>query len=172
MISAEELAYREHLLEDTRRWAEIQMPALFRSVHHQRLQPMLQTVAAPPTPLPEPPVQLPDTGSIPRLRETAMIPALRLFKPAIEIRNTSSLVSQAAQRFFTQHGCLPTRCLLNPLRVLTIEQSPTFYLLGDGCAEIVCYTISIGSADDLASDAVRLLARDQAGEVIREDYAL
>lgn len=182
MISPEELAYREQVLAETRQWAQVQMPALLRSARGQRLQPM-QTVASPATPLPEPPVQLPDTGSIPRLRETTMIPAVRLLKPAIAVHETNELVSQAVRLFTAKHGCLPSRCLLNLLRVLTIEPPDvyplndtckefSFYPLDEECAELGCYTISVASADGLPIDTVRLLARGLDGTAIREDYSL
>jgi hypothetical protein len=174
--SEEAAAWREQWIMNIQRRARIEVPALMRSARAQRLQSFAgtteigATVAAPITPIPEV-VGLPETGGIPRLpRETAMISAVRLLTPAIAVRETSELVGIAVRRFFARHGWLPSKCLLNPMRMLTIEH-PDFFPLDDECAELGCYTISIGLSSSLASDEVYLLARGM-NATLREDYAL
>lgn len=177
LSSEEAAAWREQWIADIQRRARVEVPALMRSARAQRLQhltdtgtaPKIAVVLAPATPIPESAPGLPETGGIPRLRETAMISAIKLFRPAIDVRKTSELVSQAVLRFFARHGYLPNKCRLSSMRMLTIEH-PDLYPLNDQAADLGCYTISIEEEENFPIDAVRLLAQ-YGGVATREDYA-
>lgn len=151
MISAAEMAYREKVLSQTRHWAQVQMPALLRSVHSQRLRPLAAPVVVDPiTPIPEVPPRLPDTGAMERLRETAMVPIVKLL-PASD---SSELVSKAVRWFHKRRGCLPRTIRLNPLRCLALNQ--TYFPVE--CDDIGCYTVDVEALAELARDVVLLVA--------------
>lgn len=147
MISREEMAYRARLLGETQRWARVQMPALLRSVHAQRLAPLLEErrsekVAVVTVPSPE-------TGGMKRL-DTAMLSIVKLL-PA---NDTRALVSQAIRWFKKRRGCLPATVALNPLRCLALNQS---YFSVD-CDDLGCYTVEVCPAAELARDVVECMA--------------
>lgn len=150
--SATDIAWQEAWKEEIRRRARVEIPQLLRSVRTQRLKPLTTAaVAAPATPIPV----SPDTGEMERIRETVMIPAVRLLKPVIDVRDTRELVSSAVKRFWEKHHCLPSVIALNPMRCLTIV-APDYFPLDDECAALGCYAVSVISAPQIGCDTVLL----------------
>lgn len=147
MISVQDLAWQEAWKEDIRRRARVEMPVLLRSTHTQRLKPL---VADPATPIPELPPRLPETGEMERLRETAMVPIVKLL-PASD---SSELVSKAVRWFRKRRGCLPRTIRLSALRCLALNQ--TYFPVE--CDDIGCYTVDVEALAELARDVVLCIA--------------
>lgn len=95
-----------------------------------------------------------ETGPITPLRETAIIPATKLFLP--QVRETRELVSSAIHWFYQRHGCLPNAVALNPLRCLAISESRDFFSVS--CDDIGCYTVEVCQAASLSVDTIWLVA--------------
>src|SRR5437879_679674 len=154
--SAKDLAWQAAWKADIAQRARIEMPALLRSAHTQRLRPLTAPLApaagvAPATPLPESlPPRLPDTGAMEKLRETAMVPIMKLL-PASD---SSELISKAVRWFRKRRGCLPRTIRLNPLRCLALNQ--TYFPVS--CEDIGCYTVDVEALAELARDVVLLVA--------------
>jgi hypothetical protein len=159
-LSPEDVAWREQWKADIARRAHTEMPALLRSVYSQRLQPLVRvsTIVAPTTPLP-------NTGDIPRLRETAMISVVKLLR--VDVRATKELVSSAVRWFYNKYGCLPDVVRVNPMRYLTITQADLFAV---DCEDLGCYTVAIESDAHLNSDVVQLRGLCQFWEKIEDSY--
>jgi len=159
-LSPEDVAWREQWKANIARRAHTEMPALLRSIYSQRLQPLasIATIASPTTPLP-------NTGDIPRLRETAMISAVKLLR--VDVRATRELVSSAVQWFFQNHGCLPDVVMVNPIRYLALEKPDVFPV---DCEDLGCYTVAIESDARLSSDVIELRGLRGLWEEIQDVY--
>jgi hypothetical protein len=108
----------------------------------------MQPVTSPSTPIP---ATLGHTDAMARLTETAMIPAITLLRPAIQVRDMRKLISEAVIRFFVeQHGVLPQEAWIAPLRFLSLG-CREYFALDEGCARIGAYSVVV-RANEMAEE--------------------